>query len=39
MRHRPLVPDPASAEHPEPAYHPLNPLLPSCNGALTFGSE
>ena len=38
MRHRPLVREPGTAEHSEPAPPPPALLLPSCNGATILGS-
>src|SRR6185312_3412556 len=38
MRHRPLVPNPGSAEHSAHVLPTEPPLLPSCNGAPTTGS-
>ena len=38
MRHRPLVPKPGPAEHPDRRPHPKPTLRPSCSGALTLGS-
>src|SRR4029450_5819146 len=37
MRHRPLVPNPGSAEHSGPLFYPKTTLLPRRNGASIIG--